>query len=53
MPSSARGRNPRAKQGQWDYRGEQGLLARVEMGRVQPLVSTLAYTKQMPPRRRP
>lgn len=53
MPSSARGRNPRAKQGQWDYRGEQGLLARVEMGRVQPLVSTLAYTKQMPPCRRP
>ena len=53
MPSFARRRNPRAKQGQWDYRSKQGLLARVEMGRAQPLVSTLAYIEQMPPHRRP
>lgn len=53
MPSSAHRRNPRAKQGQWDYRGKEGLLARVEMGRAQRLVSTLAYTKQTPPGRRP
>lgn len=53
MPSSARRRNPRAKQGQRDYRGKQGLLARVEMGRAQALVCTLAYTEQTPPHRRP
>lgn len=53
MPSSAHRRNPRAKQGQRDYRGKQGLLARVEMGRAQPLVCTQAYTEKMPPHRRP
>lgn len=36
MPNPAHRRNPHAKQGQRDYRGEQGLLARVEMGRAQP-----------------
>lgn len=46
-------RNPCANQGQWDYRGKQGLLARMEMGRAQPLVSTLAYTEQMPSRTQP
>lgn len=51
MPSCARRGNPRAKQGQWDYGGKQGLLARVEMGMVQPLVATLVYIKQIPSHR--
>lgn len=53
MPSSARRRNPRAKQGQRDYGGKQGLLARVEMGRAQPLLCTQPYTQKTPPHRRP
>lgn len=53
IPSSACRRNPHTQEGQRDYRGKQGLLAREEMGRAQALVCTLAYTEQTPPHRRP
>lgn len=53
MPNSARRRNPRAKQGQRDYRDKPGLLARVEMGRAQPLLCTQPCTEKTPPHRRP
>lgn len=46
MPSR---RNPHTKQGHRDYRGRQGLLTRVEMGKAQALLCT----QQTPPHRQP